>query len=325
MDILDWAWNSPQIVLWIAPVLFAVAVLFDNDFIGSGIYQRQMDGVVISALIGGLVPLALLAPFINYNHLFSIQPSILITAVAGGLLYCGHLYFYFNVLFTSDHRGRPINDGAGVELFINLNVLFVPLCAWLLLDQDLTVSQWTGVVVILAAALLMSGIRCIKSTLMSGIMTALLLAAYYLCEDHIYNYISLKYGVFIFSLTTTVVGVALFISPSTRPNASVFNRKNLLRFLIAELTTIAAVVASQQALRMNPVVYVIAVESFAPIFVAVLSLLPTAFVAMKTKYRQVDQRTITNQLSTWSTQRENLLVKTCSAVIMVGGTVLLLQ
>lgn len=325
MELLDWVWNSPHSVLWVAPVLFAVAVLFDNDFIGSGVYCCRMDGVVVSALFGGLVPLIALAPFIEYEQLLLIPYNVFLTAILGSLLYAAHLYFYFDVLFTLDTDGIPVNDGAGVELFINLNVLFVPLCAWVLMGQSLSLTQWCGVMVILISALLMSGIRCVRSTVRSGIMTALVLAAYYLCEDFIYDFISLKNGFFVFSVCMTVIGVGLLANPVCRPARSVMARKNLLPFLLAEITTILAVLASQQALHLNPVVYVIAIESFTPVFVAILSLVPTACIAVLMKRKGAGTQSLRPRLLTFSAQREHFLMKSYSTILMIGGTVLLLS
>lgn len=325
MDTLYWAWNSPQLVLWIAPALFAVAVLFDNDFIGSGIYRNRLDGVVISALFGGLVPLLVLAPSIEYQQVLSMPPGVLLTAIVGAVLYFAHLYFYFDVLFTLDTHGKPINDGPGVELFINLNVLFVPLFAWLLLGQDLTAIQWIGVGVILFAALLMSGIQCARSTVRSGVLTALMLAFYYLCEDTVYEFLSLKTGFFVFSMILAVMGLALMIMPSSRPAASVMNKKYLFRFLLAEVISILGVLASQQALKLNPVVYVIAIESFAPIFVAILSFIPTVYLTLLMSKQGAGTQPMRNRLVTFSAQREDFMIKFYSAIAMVGGTVLVLS
>lgn len=325
MDYLVWAWNSPQLVLWIAPIMFAAAVLFDNDFIGLGIYRCRMDGVVISALYGGLLPLLVLAPFIELQQFHTMPTEVLLAAIVGALLYFAHLYFYFDVLFTLDTRGKPINDGSGVELFINLNVLFVPLCAWLVLGQDLTVTQWAGVFVIVIAALMLSGVRCARVTVRSGILTALMLAVYYLCEDYVYDFVSLKNGFFVFSLALTVLGFVLMALPASRPAASVFAKKNLFRFLLAEVTTIIGVVASQQALKLNPVVYVIAIESFAPVFVTMLSVVPTTYFVLMMKREGNDGKSLQDRLMIFSTQRENIVMKISSALVMVGGTVLLLS
>lgn len=320
-------WNSALAVLWVAPVVYAVAVLFDNDFIGQGIYQTRGDGVVISTLFGGLLPLLVIAPQFEFTNLLSLPATVLLTAVVGGIVYLGHLYYYFDVLFTPDDDGKPINDGSSLELLLTLNVIFVPVCAWILFDQSLNGQQWTGVLIILLAALMMSGIRGSRKTMTSGLMSGGFLAVHLLCEDYVYDQTDITTGFFVFCTVLLISGITMLAFRKTRPRASLFKPVNLIRFTAAEAIGILAILFAHRALELNPAVFVVAVDCFVPIFVAVISLVPTFAVRFThwlsslMDYRLPDMR---EALDTYAAQRKNFLMKLGSAAVMGAGTVLLL-
>ncbi len=321
-------WNSALLVLWAAPIFFAVAVLFDNDFVGHHIYQTRTDGVVISAVLGGFFPLIFILPGLSYSDFLAIPLKVVIIAVAGATLYLGHLYYYFDVLFTEDEDGQSINDGASLELILNLSIIFIPLCAWALFDQSLNQQQWLGIFIILFAAILMSDIRASRITIRPGLISAIFLAAYILCEEFVYENTGIKTGFFIFSMVLLTAGLVMLVLKRTRPRRGLFSGKNLVRFGLAEIVGILAILFSHRALELNPVAFVVAVECFVPIFVALLSLVPTGVLQLVRMTLQLHSGDVSSgvfkALSVFAAQRQNFLTKTGCALIMAIGTFLLL-
>lgn len=321
-------WDSALFVLWASPVLYAVAVLFDNDFIGQRIYQSAWDGVVISTLVGGMLPLVYLLPAFERSEFETIPLLVLVIAILGALLYVGHLYYFFAVLLTKDDTGQAVNDGSALELTLSLNVVVVPICAWLLFGQSLNSTQWTGVLIILFAAIAMSGVRASRQTMRAGLLTTLFLAAYILCEEYVYEYVGIKTGFTLFAVVLVLTGALLIALRNTRPRNGLFRSRNLVRFAFAETVGIVAILVSHRALELNLVAYVVAVECFVPIMVALISLVPSgALLGMRSLVKiQSDQARsrITSLLAVLKTQRQDFVVKSISAVIMAAGTALLL-
>ncbi len=322
-------WNSAFLILWAAPILFAIAVLFDNDLIGQRIYKTHGDGLVVSALVGGLLPLLVILPGFDFSSLLVVPFKTVLVSIVGAALYLAHLYYYFDVLFTKDEDDNPINDGSSLELLLNLNIIFIPLCAWMLFDQSLSTQQWLGVFIILFAASMMSGIRASRKTMGPGLVSAIFLAAYILCEEFVYETIGIETGFFIFSATLLMVGIVMLTIKRTRPRKSLFDIKNLARFGLAESAGILAILFSHRALELNPAVLVVAAECFVPIFVAIMSLVPTGAIQLVRIGMQFnnkgDSPGVLHALSVFAAQRDNFLLKSVSALIMAIGTVLLLD
>ncbi len=90
------------------------------------------------------------------------------------------------------------------------------------------------------------------------------------------------------------------------------------------LAEIAAILTSQQALKLNPIVYVIAIESFTPVFVALLSLVPGVYGRFISRVSTVGLGEEPGSLATFGGQRENLAIKGAGTLIMVVGTLLLM-
>ena len=104
----------------------------------------------------------------------------------------------------------------------------------------------------------------------------------------------------------------------TRPRRELFARGNLIRFVLAEAVGILAILFSHRALDLNPAVFVVAVECFVPIFVALLSFIPSAALLLLRGVNTLAPGQV------FAAQRQNFLLKSISAVIMAVGTVLLL-
>lgn len=253
------------------PTLWAIGCLVDSCLIGRRIYRRASDGAIISCLFC-ILPLTLvpvMAPGATIT--IDVERNLPVYAIASGIAYTAHLFFYFRVL----HR---LNDVSGAETFMSLSVLIVPLFAWLILGEVLPARFYVAFIIAAAAVALLclpvlkyagagmlfnmgGGVVCVS---LSMVWQAQALHSYGFAVSTIY-----------FNLACFCIAmIVLAMDKRIRRRILRICRKYPAVLLSSEALGILAVLASHRATQQGPSVSLVAlIECLLPAFIIFISFL----------------------------------------------------
>lgn len=265
------------LVALIAPFLWSLVVLLDVYFVHQ-VYEKAHEGTAISGLFQGCV--ILLVPFVGFTWPGNTAGVLF---VVGGVAFIASFHWYFKSMFL-------VGDGALVQILWNLTTVLVPVLAWAIAGESLSLANYAGIALAFVGgtALAWDG-KIEKKDLFAvakmmgpaifflSLSMVLQKSGYEMVGDH-----SFWSGFFLFSLGVVIGGVFVFLFHNERKilfkRVSGMGRKYLLVFFIAESFSVLGTLASQKAISLAPGVSLVAViESLVPLFVMLNSLLLAFF------------------------------------------------
>ena len=265
---LGQVWNNWLLIALIPPLLYAVVALFDAWFVDREIYPSARDATLISALFGSI---PLLLPAVG---LVDIQPmpfTVALVAFVSGVLFAVHGYYYVAALFLR-------NDTVLAETIMNLSVLFVPVLAFVLLEERLSMAHYSGIAMAGLAVLIMYRVsRPSAGKNLKGcwqLMVAMLLFSLVLIAgDWVYERTDFWSGFMVFTLGIFAVAVVLLLRRGQRRVFGVI-RSHWKPFLLIEGLTSLGILCSMRAVDISPsATYVAITECLGAYFILGISLL----------------------------------------------------
>ncbi len=267
--------NNWLLVSVMAPALWALVNIIDL-FFAEDVYKDEYDGTIISGLFSGIP--WLLFPFAKVVF---PQFQISILAVASGYLFGMSIFFYFRAIYKT-------KDMALIQTLWMMSAVLVPILAYLVLGEKLTLTQYAGSTIVFAAAVSLSAEGSTRKDLCkilpSMVGAILLLSISMIGQKVVYTNKSEFFGGFLmFSLGSFSAGFTVLVIRMVLGKTShlwAMSRKNAGKFLGAESLQLIGVFCSQRAIDISPAVsFVAVIESLLPAFVIFESLV--IFVVFK--------------------------------------------
>lgn len=265
--------NNWFLMALLAPFLWSLVVLLDVYFVHQ-VYKKAHEGTVISGLFQGCV--VLLVPFVGFTWPGDTAGLLF---VAGGVAFIASFHWYFKSMFL-------VGDGALVQILWNLTTIIVPVFAWAIAGESLSLANYAGVAIAFVGgtALAWDGKiekkdlfavskMMIPAILLLSFSMVLQKRGYEIVGDH-----SFWPGFFLFSFGVVIGGMLVFLIHNERKNllkrVGSMSWKYLFIFFLAECLSVSGTLASQKAISLAPGVSLVAViESLVPVFVMMNSLL----------------------------------------------------
>ena len=261
-------WNNWLLIALIPPLLYAVVALFDAWFVDREIYPSARDATIISTLFGSL-PLILPATGLVEIHITSWPVAAV--AFGSGILFGIHGYLYVAALFRR-------NDTVLAETIMNLSVLFVPVLAFFLLGERLSMAHYVGIAFAGLAVLVMYRVsKPGKATNLDGcwllMLSMLLFSLVLIAGDWVYLRTDFWSGFMIFTLGIASVALVLLLKGDNRKVLRVIHT-HWRPFLLIEGLTTLGILCSLRAVDISPSATFVAItECLGAYFILGISLL----------------------------------------------------
>ena len=278
----------------LTPTLWAVSCLVDSCLVGSRVYRRPSDGVIVSCLFGVLPVLAVLGrDSVTFDGTPG-APGVPLSAIAAGLAYAVHLFCYFRVLFR-------LNDVSGAETFLLLSVLIVPLLAFVLLGEVLPARYYLA---FLIAAIGVS-LQCLPVFRRTGTPMALELIVCVVAvslsmvlQSHALTTRGYASSTLTFNLTCVAVAmIALVLRRRACARVVSLLRRIPPVLLASELLGTLAVMSSHRATQHGPSVSIVALlECLLPLFIILISVAALAMNRLVPVLARDHRRTLRLQM-----------------------------
>ncbi len=268
-------WDNWLVIVFLAPILWALVNVFDVYFV-SEIYEDEYEGTVIMGLFQAIP--WLLVPFVKFE-----APSldIIIWSVLGGICTLISMFFYYRALFHS-------RDITTIQVFWNLVAIVVPVMAFFLMKERLSLVQYAGILIAFSGVVFLTADKRIREKNLKrlfGIMSGAIIffSAGMIIQGHVYSKTNFFGGLIFFSVGYFIGGILLF--GLRRVNMAHrlihLNKKYFFWFVGMELMTQIGVITSQRAIFLSPSVsFVAVVESLQPAFVLIISLIIFALAGL---------------------------------------------
>ncbi len=282
------------IMALLTPALWAVGALVDSCLIGARIYRKAIDGAIVSCLFCMLPVVAIIVTQPSVVMAVGTGQELPTPAVAAGVAYAAHLYFYFRIL-------RRLNDVSGAETFIALSVVIVPVFAWLLLGEVLPSHFYLAFFIAAVGVLL----QCLPALKKAGVVLFVDMVACVLCVSlsMVLQAYALKAQGFVaptlaFNLACfTVAAVVVVCNRRIRRRIKKLFRRHANLLLITEALGIAALLSSHRATQQGPSVSIVAlIECLLPVFIIAISFVLIGLHRMKPLLSRDNYRTLLLQV-----------------------------
>lgn len=269
---------------WIVPIAWGLAAVIDVLLIEWDIYENPLQA---SAISGFVVAFPLLLLFLPHANLQSLNATVVVVGLLSGVCYALHLLFYYQAMFTA-------NDAAHAETFMNTEVVFVPVLAFIVLGERFADTNYLSIGLAGLGAIVMSwSARChvIAHARLTRFLVCAVFAssAGFIVEDILFDLTDYSTGVVCFS-----IGLLLGIAPSLvqqgvgRTGSTLF--RNFRLIFCAEIFALVASAAQMRAIEKSHSVSLVAViESARPLLIMLMCL--AAWVLVR-NYRRSDNGTI---------------------------------
>jgi drug/metabolite transporter (DMT)-like permease len=240
--------------------------------------------------------------------------------MSGGFFLVVSYFFYFKALFKA-------GDAALIQILYNTIAVVVPILAFVLLQEKLSLMQYGGIAIAFIGVTTLAGDGKTKNEkfwptmlIMSGAVIFFALNMIFTRELYV---LSIPfYSVILFYSLGGVMGGLFFLVLRIRKysvgNLLNIGKKYIGWFVFSELIVLGGIVASQRAIEISPAVSLVAViESFQPAFIVILSaLIFLAFRFFLHKYADLARKIYNDQLS-------GLAPKIIAIIIMAFGIYLI--
>ena len=252
----------------LTPALWSIACVIDVCFVGENTYKSPFDGAIVSGLFC-IVPILIILSQLSGWGLITVL-SVAMALIAGAAYFL-HVLFYFKALFA-------MNDASHVEIFNSLSVLFVPLFAFVFLNERLVpmyyaaiILAFIGVVILIRYNLSALARKTVGLLLASVIFVSIAMVI----QSWVFKQMDYWNGALLFLVGNFSAAVLLAcVKNARRVRVLTLCRRFWPIFALAESIEIAAVLSSQRATDIGPSVSLVAVvECSLPAFIMLLSAL----------------------------------------------------
>ena len=282
MDV-EWAFDHWVIMALAAAAAWAISSVLDVCFVSNGIYKRAVDGTMVS----GLFCLLPAAATIGYVQFENIDLGILCMGMLSGAAYLLHVYFYFKALFE-------LNDAVNAEVFNSLNVVVVPVLAFIVLAERLSWSHYLAIGITAVAIVLLIGAQLSRLSSRSVVFlvaSVTSISVMMVSQAWILERVDYATGIWLYSSTAFVLTLAaVALVAENRHRVGQMFRRFAPIFIVVEMLEIAAVLSSQRATATGPSVSLVAlIECALPIFIMLFSFMAAygSKILLPTQYHSV--------------------------------------
>ncbi len=311
---LENLWNNWFLIAFIAPIFWALVNLIDIYFVAE-VYDNEYDGAVV-------IGLTQIVPWLTVPFLGLVFPAkeFIFIAMSGGFFLVVSYFFYFKALFRD-------GDAALIQIIQNTFAVVVPILAFALLQEKLSLMQYGGIAITFIGVTTLAGGGKMKNekfwpiaSIMSG--SVIFFSLNIIFTRELYTLSVPFYSVILFySLGGVMGGLFFYMLKILRHGAgNLFNigRQYIGWFIFSELVVLGGVMTSQRAIETSPAVSLVSmIESLQPAFIVVLSaLIFFAFRFFSHKYEDLAKQIYNDQLS-------GLTHKIVAIVIMAFGVYLI--
>jgi len=260
-------WSNWFLWAMLTPAIWGLVAILDVCLIGSGVYDRAIDGAVISASFSAL-PLLATLPMIEPTQ---IEFSAFVSASIAGGCFFFHTLFFLKALFA-------LNDASSADSIDTLGVVLVPALAFLLLDEILVQQHYlaiacatVGTGVLAYGHLRKTGRRALVYSLLSVLFASLATVA----QAQALSQTTYDSALAVFSATVLLYAcVPMLIDGRYRQRIITLCRRFGVLFIATECLQLAAVLSSHRAVQVAPSVSLVRVaEAASPFFVLIFSVL----------------------------------------------------
>lgn len=262
------------------PLLFATVFVIDSYCVGD-IFEKSWLGMIVSAAVSLIVflPLPFVLPWISFND---ITWEAVAAGVAAGIIIqiCQALYF----------EALEDSDPGVISAYWNMIPAFVLITSYCILDEVLTLQQYSGIAILVISSVILS---IMNANISSGYHSFLLIfvsswlqvVAIFLM-DWLFGFADYYVG---FLLVTTGICIAGFfpllftdIQKIFKRNLPIiFSRKKL--FIVIEIINLLAYGCFQAALKYGNPTLVGSLETLTPAFVVIIALIFVKFFSINIK------------------------------------------
>ncbi len=285
--------NNWLFVAFLAPFFWSLVNIIDLYFVEE-IYDNEYDGTVMTGL-------AQIIPWFTLPFIGLVVPDLrsVIMATLGGFFLVTAYFFYFKALFST-------GDAALIQIIWNTVGIFVPILAFLFLQEKLSVVQYLGIGVTFIGAMYISFNNKFQGgntrkiiPIMAGAIIFLSLSMIFTRD--VYSRTSFHSGIMFFSLGSILAGIFFYflrIRKHGTGNLINIGKKYYIWFLLVESLTMLGIIASQRAINISPAVsFVAAIESIQPAFIIIVSAVFFSFLSLCSyKKKDIIKRIYNDQL-----------------------------
>ena len=300
-------WHNWLLLAWFAPLVWGLGSLVDVLMIEQRVYRDPVQATVISSMVVSIPFLTFALPSLEFADL-SMTAAML--AMLGGISYLMMLLFYYKAMFT-------VNDAAHAESFLNLEVLFVPLLAFLLLGEQLSGEHYLGIGLAALGVLILNG-REGQYFFQHSRLTGILLVSVFasscslVIQDHVFTLTSYWNGIAFYAIGM-LLGTAIMVLCHGSQDIG----KTFWRFrkpiLAAELFTLVATFTELRAIDLSPSAALVAViATSAPLMIMLISLIVWAILRLMPSSRE-------NLLQAFREQFDAAPTKLTANLLIIGG------
>lgn len=255
----------------LTPTFWAIGCLVDSCLISQNIYKTPIDGAVVSGLFC-LVPTVLAFGFGIRPVSAGIDESGMpFAAIAAGLAYALHLYFYFRTLYC-------LNDVSGAETFLSMSVVLVPLFAWMILGEVLPAHYYVAFI-IAATGVLLQCLPILKNVgapvIVNMTISVIAVSLSMVLQSHALATHGFTISTVAFNFSCFMVAAAVMVvNKRVRDRIVVLFRCFPAVLIASEALGLLAVLASHRATQFGPSVSIVAlIECLLPLIIIMISLL----------------------------------------------------
>jgi uncharacterized membrane protein len=285
------------------PIFHGFANIIDNYFVHN--LFKRMTTLVFFVSFTNLLFLPIIFIF-DFPTLitFSQIPLFLVLGATG----VGYLYPYYKALQSDD-------TSIVISLF-SFGKIFVPILAFFLVGEVLSLAEYIGffIIILSATVLTFDGQKKFRpnAAFFWMILCTLIIALEVVVYKYVFTTMSWGTGFTWATLFSFIFALSFLLFPKTRldiiSNIQTF-RKNFKLFAFEELLTFAGSAASTLAISLASVTLVSAISSFQPVFVLFYALLLGRFFPKAFKEKLA---------------LKNIIKKLLSFVVMVLGVIVIL-
>ena len=260
-------WSDWIAVALAVPLFYALESVLDVFFVGRKIYRDSVHATILCGLFSSVYLMVLL---LEYRRFEMPEPAVLTACLVNGMVYIGHIYFYFKVLFK-------LNDASNLECFLGFSVILVPAFAFVFLGEKLALFQYIGIGISLigVAGLFMLNVtaRFFRQMLPAMCFTVVILSLTFIVQDEIYQHTNFYTGLTLFLAGQLIASLVIWKMSRCQITFRQTYRFGPL-FILSQILGVAAVIFSQRAINISPsVTFVVAIETTTPIFIMLFSFL----------------------------------------------------
>jgi transporter family protein len=248
---------------FLAPMFYGVANVFDNFLINKN-FKNPATLVFYASMFS-----IIFVPLLSFFYKLSWPPiSTLPVFCILGFINVAYLYPYY--------KGLQFDDTSTAVSFFSLSRIFIPIWAFCIIGEKLSLEEYLGVALIMVGSILLSLKGSLRDIKLSKALFYILLAAFIISFEgvllkYLFNQgVSVGDGVAGEMLASAAMVLVLLLHKQTRSdirlNFSKF-KKLIPAFFFEEGATFVAFFTGSYALAIAPVSLVKSITIFSPFFV----------------------------------------------------------